>query len=101
MQPCSEKPPCLFPRGKSASIEVEFTPSDATDKLTANVYGYIAGQKVPFPLPGCTDPCNEEACKLKCPLVPETSNTYNVSIPVSSLYPPVCILRSFISVRIS
>lgn len=87
--PCGEKPPCVFPRGEVAEINVLFTPNGGAESIEAKVYGYIGPAKVAFPLNKCTHPCTEEGCGLTCPLLPGKQYNYTVSIPVSKSYPPV------------
>jgi len=74
---------CILKRGSNATISVEFVSNLVTSSVKALVWGRIADLDVPFPLPnpdGCTS-------GVKCPIQPNTPNTYVATLPVLKIYP--------------
>ena len=79
--------PCLFHKNSNITLNLNFTTKAEYGSLTNQLFGTIAGVKVPFPLPD-----NEKsACSngIKCPLVANQNFYQIISIPILSSYPDV------------
>lgn len=83
---CS-KFPCLFYKNSNITLHLNFTTKAEFQSLTNELFGTIAGVKVPFPLPE-----NEKsACSngIACPLAANQNFYQAVTIPILSSYPDV------------
>ncbi|XP_063867264.1 NPC intracellular cholesterol transporter 2-like [Scylla paramamosain] len=80
----SSSAPCVFEKGKLASISLPFTPKFQTKRVKAQVHGIVHGVPLPFTLQnpnGCVN------SGLQCPLNAGEKYTYTASLPVRTLYP--------------
>ncbi|XP_041468087.1 NPC intracellular cholesterol transporter 2 homolog a-like [Lytechinus variegatus] len=77
-------PPCPLIKGKNVSVEIDFIARVATSQIKSEVYGQIAGVKVPFPISN-DDACS--SCNVKCPTVVGQSYAYKYSLEVKEEYP--------------
>ena len=79
--------PCLFQKNSNITLNLNFTTKAEYGSLTNQLFGTIAGVKVPFPLPD-----NEKsACSngIKCPLAANQNFYQIISIPILGAYPDV------------
>jgi len=85
--PCSTEP-CQLKRGTNASIEIDFVPTvkEASSPLHAYLTAKVAGFWLSYPF-FPSNPCS--AGNIKCPLQPNTINTYKYSMSISPLYPRI------------
>jgi len=79
--------PCVFLKGGSYSIEIDFENYKETETLTTEVYGNVAG--VNFAWPGL----DSDGCKFmlvgQCPFRRNDYVTFGMSMKVEELYPSV------------
>ncbi|XP_077490910.1 NPC intracellular cholesterol transporter 2-like [Amblyomma americanum] len=79
------KLPCVFERGKSASVEVDFVPVESFDKLRASFRGEVSPNQW-LPMPGF----KRQACSksgLQCPLEGGKLYTFSRTINVLPAFP--------------
>jgi len=90
-----EDPPCKLKKGESTTIEFDFTPDKAYEKLTTNVFGGIGIIRVPFRevhgANACKDITNKATGKKGCPLEVGQTYTYSNSFPILKTYPAVSV----------
>ncbi|XP_045127597.1 NPC intracellular cholesterol transporter 2 homolog a-like [Portunus trituberculatus] len=82
----SSSVPCIFEKGKEASISLPFTPKFQVRRVRAQVHGVIHGVAIPFKLN------NANGCVgsgLQCPLNAGQEYTYTARLPVRSIYPSI------------
>jgi len=75
---------CLLKKGTSASITINFTPNYKASSAQVKITGTIGGIPLPFPV------SPSEACSnygLTCPLNTDQVSTFQLELPIKSLYP--------------
>jgi len=75
--------PCELEKGKKASIEIDFVPLKAYDKVTYSVSASIFGIEMDLPV---EDP-NACSVHIDCPLKVGQTNTFKYELDVDDSYP--------------
>jgi len=86
LTPCPPGPKCVIKRGENITMQLEFTPNEDSNGLTAVVHGLIGPLPVPFPLP------QPDACKssgITCPVQTGKNYKYYTTLPVLESYPKI------------
>ncbi|PNF33184.1 hypothetical protein B7P43_G12809 [Cryptotermes secundus] len=93
ISPCVEaleNLPCKIKRGRSASIQFDFTPTVGSETLTGKVYW--VNQMGDLPFVGM----NSDACTFTtCPIQPDRRQTYEYQLSISKRFPVVILGQSF------
>ena len=87
---CSSSP-CKVKQGKNYTITVNFTTTESTSQLFADVHGIVAGVPVEFPLPQ-KDACEGGKSGINCPIKSGGNYTYVASLPILKAYPPISVI---------
>ncbi|XP_067011817.1 MD-2-related lipid-recognition protein [Anabrus simplex] len=85
VNPCaeaSENKPCKIKRGKSASIQFDFTSGSSSSEAFSRAYWANEVTDLPF-LGMNTDACQNTAC----PITADQRQTYVYDLPISKKYP--------------
>ncbi|XP_055352630.1 NPC intracellular cholesterol transporter 2-like [Paramacrobiotus metropolitanus] len=88
VEPCSSQP-CDLKKGTNVTFQVNFTPNQASSKLTSEVYGIINKIPVKFPLP------NPDGCQgsgITCPVAAGQTYTYQDNLFIQNIYPSISVV---------